>query len=243
MPVFSQERETAFVRTGTTHLTAVSGSNLALVAGILATAGAATIGRHRGFWQAVTIGGLWGYALLTGGQPPSVRAAIVASAATLAIRFGRGADFPTLIMLAAGAMALVDPRQVEGLGFRLSVAASLALALVLPGLIARGRGSYLSMVIGAPVAAQIATLPFLLGTFGTLSLLSLPANVLAVPLAAVAMPITAVAGIIGLSCSHGVRRSPRRLHLPRRYSIQIVDALDQPQGYVTVGIPPRDRSP
>ena len=60
---FSPERKNAFIRTGTTHLTAVSGSNLALVAGILATVGSATIGRHRASWQFVTILGIWAYAL------------------------------------------------------------------------------------------------------------------------------------------------------------------------------------
>ena len=57
---FSPARKNAFIRTGTTHLTAVSGSNLALVAGILATVGSATIGRHRAPWQMVTITGSLG---------------------------------------------------------------------------------------------------------------------------------------------------------------------------------------
>ena len=107
---FSTERKDAFIRTGTTHLTAVSGSNLALVAGILATIGSATIGRHRVPWQLVTIIGVWAYALISGAQAPSVRAAIVATAAVLAFRVGRRPDFVTLILLAAGAMVLVEPR-------------------------------------------------------------------------------------------------------------------------------------
>src|SRR5215204_1276264 len=67
---FSEERKEAFIRTGTTHLTAVSGSNLALVAGILGTVGSATIGRHRRRWQILTILGVWAYALISGVQAP-----------------------------------------------------------------------------------------------------------------------------------------------------------------------------
>jgi competence protein ComEC len=114
---FSLERKNAFIRTGTTHLTAVSGSNLALVAGILATIGAATIGRHRVPWQIATILGIWIYALVSGTPAPSLRAAIVATAAVVAFRVGRRPDFVTLILLAAGAMAVVEPRQIESLGF------------------------------------------------------------------------------------------------------------------------------
>ncbi len=67
---FSPERKGAFVRTGTTHLTAVSGSNLALIAGIFATVGAGVFGRHRLAWQFMTITGIWTYTLISGSQPP-----------------------------------------------------------------------------------------------------------------------------------------------------------------------------
>jgi competence protein ComEC len=173
---FSPARERAFMQTGTTHLTAVSGSNLALVAGILATAGAMTVGRYRLVWQALTLIGIWSYAFLSGAQAPAVRAAIVASAAVLAFRFGRRPDFPTLIVLAAGGLALLDPGHVEALGFRLSVAASLALAVVLPGMVQTGRFRAVPSALAGVVAAQLATLPLLLPVFGTISLLSVPAN-------------------------------------------------------------------
>ena len=94
-------------------------------------------------------------------------------------------------------MVLVQPRQIESLGFRLSVVASLALVLVLNGLTARDRTSRLSLVLTATVAAQLATLPVLLPVFGTVSLMSVPANIVAVPLAAVAMPLAALAAIAG----------------------------------------------
>jgi competence protein ComEC len=56
---FSERRRKAFVSSGTTHLTAVSGSNLALVVAILASIGTSTVGRHQMGWQIATILGLW----------------------------------------------------------------------------------------------------------------------------------------------------------------------------------------
>jgi len=235
---FSRERRDAFVRTGTTHLTAVSGSNLALVAGILATIGSATIGRHRGLWQFVTILGVWAYAVVSGAQPPSVRAAIVATGAVLAFSVGRRPDYVTLIVLAAGAMVVVEPRQIELLGFRLSVAASLALVLVLTRLMATDRTSPLAAVLTATVAAQLATLPVLLPAFGTISLTSVPANIVAVPLVAIAMPLAALAAITGLICPPLAEVIAAPAGLAATALIRAIDVLGAPQTYVKVGVPP-----
>jgi competence protein ComEC len=235
---FSPARENAFIRTGTTHLTAVSGANLALVAGILATIGAATIGRHRLPWQLITVAGVWIYALLAGAQAPAIRAAIVASAAVIAFRVGRRPDFPTLILLAAGAMALLEPGQVGALGFRLSVAASLALAVVLPGMIEGEHMPALPAAIAATAAAQVATLPFLLPVFGALSLVSLPANLLVAPLVAVAMPLAALAGLAGLAWAPLGEVIAAPATLIATVMIGAVDALSATGGYVLVGIPP-----
>jgi competence protein ComEC len=235
---FSLKRKDAFIRTGTTHLTAVSGSNLALVATILATIGAATIGRHRASWQFATILGIWGYALVSGTHAPSLRAAIVATMAVVAFRVGRRPDFVTLILLAAGAMAVVEPRQIESLGFRLSVAASLALVLVLTGMMAKDRISRLAVVLTATVAAQLATLPVLLPIFGTVSLTSVPANIIAVPLAAVAMPLAALAAIAGLIWQPLGEVIAAPATLVATALISSVDALAAPGTYISVGVPP-----
>lgn len=235
---FSTGRRDAFIRTGTTHLTAVSGSNLALVAGILATIGSATIGRHRGLWQVMTILGIWAYALISGAQAPALRAAIVATVAVLAFRFGRRPDFVTLIMLAAGAMVVVEPRQIESLGFRLSVAASLAVVLVLTGILATDRTSPVAGVLTATVAAQLATLPVLLPVFGTVSLTSIPANIIAAPLAAVATPLALLAAIAGLFWSPLGEVIAAPAALAATALIRTIDVLGAPEAYVRVGVPP-----
>lgn len=239
---FSPERRDAFIRTGTTHLTAVSGSNLALVAGMLATIGAATVGRHRVSWQAATIIGVWGYAFVSGSHPPSLRAAIVATAAICAFRVGRRPDFPTLILLAAGAMVIQEPRQIGSLGFLLSVAASLALALVVSGLLTHHRTSRLAVFLTATIAAQLATLPLLLPVFGTVSLTSVPANIIAAPLVAVAMPLAALAGVTGLIWLPLGEATAAPAAFVAAALIDVVDVLAASDGYISVGVPPRTAS-
>lgn len=194
----SRARKDAFLRTGTTHITAVSGSNLALLVAIATTIGTAAGWRRRLLFQVIVLTGLWGYALLVGFGPPTVRAALVASAAIVASRVGRRPDFVTLIVLAGAVMVLVEPTQLWRLSFQLSFAASLALAAVLVGRPLTGIKGWLEAGFLVAVAAQVATLPILVWTFGTISVLSLPANFLIGPLIAVAFPLAALAGVVSL---------------------------------------------
>lgn len=234
----SDERQLAFVATGTTHLTAVSGANLALIAGLLAVVGRNSLGQHHRLWQAVTILGVWSYAVISGAQAPTIRAAIVAMAAILAMRFGRAPDFPTLILFAAGVMVLLDPAQIDRLGFRLSIAAALAITVVLPGFADAGAWGKLARAITAVVAAQLATLPFLFAMFGTISLLSVPANLLVAPLVALAMPVAALAAVAGLVAPPLAEFLVTPAALAANGILAIVDVLGTPRGLLVVGIPP-----
>jgi ComEC/Rec2-related protein len=238
----SRERENAFVNSGTTHLTAVSGSNLALIAGMLVALGRASVGQHRLGWQVVTIIGVWAFAFVTGAEAPAVRAAIVATIALLAVRFGRAADFPTLILLAAGAMALLDPGQVDRLGFQLSVAASLALALAMPAFLERGAAGVVSGVFAAAAVAQIATLPLLLAVFGTVTSLSIPANAMVAPLAGMTMPLAGLAGLLGTGNVRLGALAVAPASLAADLMISIVDRLGSTETAIAVGIPPMPSS-
>jgi competence protein ComEC len=237
---FSQAREEALYRSGTTHLTSVSGSNLALVVGMLAAIGSAALGRHRSIWQVVTIGGIWTYAIIAGAQSPSVRAAIVATAAVLAFRIGRRPDFVTLILLAAAAMVVVDPKQSGWLGFQLSVAASLALALVVPAMMGAGRTGQVWAVLAATVTAQLATLPFLLPVTGTLSLTTVLANLAVAPLVGIAMPLAATAGAVGLVHPVLGEIVAAPASLLAEATLHVIDALGGSSAAVRTGVPPRE---
>jgi len=185
----SDKREAAFLRTGTTHITAVSGANVALVVGAALAVGTAGGWRRRLRWQLPTVAAVWGYALLTGLGAPVVRAALVASAVVLALRLGRRPDLLTLTVLAGAVMVAVDPAQLTRLSFQLSFASSLALVAVLAGTTPTGIRGWAESVVKASAAAQLATLPITLATFGTVSLTSVPTNLLIGPLVAVAFPL------------------------------------------------------
>lgn len=234
----SRERENAFTNSGTTHLTAVSGSNLALIAGMLVALGRVSVGQHRLGWQAVTIIGIWAFAFVTGAEAPAVRAAIAATIALVAVRFGRAADFPTLILLAAGAMALHDPEQVNRLGFQLSVAASLALAMAMPAFNDRGVAGMVSGVLAATTVAQIATIPLLLAVFGTVTSLTIPANALVAPLAGAAMPLAGLAGLLGIWNSGLGALAVAPASLAADFMIATVERLGSPDTAIAVGQPP-----
>ncbi len=194
----STRRNLSFVRTGTTHITAVSGSNLALIAGAAATIGSVGGWRRRLLWQATTLGGIWSYALLVGLEPPVARAALVATGVMVALRLGRRPDLLTLVMLAGAALVSVDPSVLWALSFQLSFAASLALSAVLPHLHPAGIRGWLGSGLTVAAVAQLATLPVQLSYWGTLSWVSVPANILIGPLVAVAFPVAAIAGLLGL---------------------------------------------
>lgn len=231
----STAREDAFRQTGTTHITAVSGSNFATFVTLLVAAGALGGWRRRVPWLVLVVVVLWAYAAFTGMQPPGTRAAIAASLAVLAIRVGRRPDLVTLLALAGGAMALADPGIVWRLSFQLSLAASLALATVAepePGE-ERSIGRWIALALLATAVAQVATLPLLLPVTRTLSAASLPANVAIAPLVAVAYPASLVATAFAWTPLGEVVALPARLACEA--ILLVVDAFASIGGVVRIG--------
>lgn len=189
----SHQRAARFIATGTTHLTAVSGANLALLVFI-----ASSIGRRAGWgrWSPWLIGTavlFWAYAVLVGLGAPVVRAAIVATFAVVAPRLGRRPDFVTLIVLAAAFQAFIQPGHVNLLAYQLSAVSSLALVLALGGQRPAGLFGWLKTGIVATCAAQVATLVVLVPEFGTISVMSIPANVMIAPAAQASFVLAALA--------------------------------------------------
>lgn len=186
--------------TQTSHITAVSGSNLSMVAGLWAILGASGTLRRRSWYQALVSGTIIGYAILVGLEPPAVRAAIVTLLAVLSVRFGRRPDPLTLLVLTAAAMTFANPVVTSSLGFQLSMASSVALVACLPGALAAGRAkrSWITFSVLTVLCAQLATLPLLIATFGAWSPIGLVANVLIAPLVPIATYAGAVAAVAGL---------------------------------------------
>jgi len=187
-----------FRAAGLSHLLAVSGANVAFV---LALLGPLLRRSPRGVRVALTLATLAVFGAMTRWEPSVLRACAMAACAVLAIHVGRPATGVRVLALAVTALLLVDPFLLRSVGFQLSCGASAGIALLAVPFAHRLRGpAWFRESLGTTAAAQVGVAPVLLPVFGSLPLVSLPANLLAVPLAG---PLTmwgltagAVAGMI-----------------------------------------------
>lgn len=184
-----------FRATAMTHLLAVSGSNVVFVL-FLAAPLLLRLSMWGRFVAVVVI--LFEFALLTRAEPSVLRASVMATLAVGAQAMGRNVSVPRLLSLAVIVLLLVDPLLVRSAGFQLSVAASAGIVL-LAGPIARNLvgPTWLRLGVSVTIAAQAGVMGVQLWLFGSLPLVSVPANVLAVPMAGPAMVWGLVAGIFG----------------------------------------------
>jgi len=174
-------------RTGLGHIVAASGSNVALLAGlVLGACGLAGLGRRSRLVVAALA--IAGYALLCGRGPSITRAAVMGLASLAAALASRPASRLQALLLAAAVTLAIDPGYWREVGWQLSFAAVIGIA-VLSGplrerLASAGWPRPLAEPMSMTVSATLATAPVAAGTFGQFSPASLPANVLAGPLVA-----------------------------------------------------------
>jgi len=187
----------AFAVSGTTHLLAISGFNMTLVGTAVALA---LRGRARPTTRAVaTVAAIVAYSVLVGLGPSVMRAALMASVASVGLASGRRAATANALCVAVTAMLFADPAAIADLGFLLSAAATAGLVLwqaplserfaVLPGALREG--------LATTLAASAPTLPVVAAAFGRVSLVSPVANLVAVPLFPPLMITGAAAGVLG----------------------------------------------
>ena len=181
--------------TGLSHIIAISGFNIAILAGILLAISLPFLGYRWSAWFVLV--GIALYTVLVGAEAAVVRAAIMAALVIIAARLlGRPTFVPAALFLAAICMTAVNPFILWDIGFQLSFAATLALMLYV-GPVSRWTeeklGSrmgqtkaqqftrVLAEVLFATLAAMILTLPIILYHFGQLSLVSPLANLFVLP--------------------------------------------------------------
>jgi competence protein ComEC len=192
-----------FTTTGLTHVVAISGWNIALVAGIVTGMLRAT-GLGRRSRSLVVIAAIMGYTLLAGAEASVVRAAVMGGVVLLAREGGRPAGAVAALGLAAWGLLLVDPGMVTDIGLQLSLAATAGL-LALGGpaeeavrRVTAGRAPrWICETLGVSLAAQLATLPLILLHFGRLSLISPLANLLVAPVVPLAMLGALICALVG----------------------------------------------
>lgn len=183
-----------FRTTGLTHLVAVSGANLAIVLGVV-LASIRWLGLRRRLLPWIGAAVVMGFVVLARPQPSVLRAAVTGLVALAALGGGRRrAAVPALagcILL----LLLIDPWLARSYGFALSVLATAGLLLLAPGWsgrLARRMPRPLADALAVPAAAQLACAPVIVLISGQVSLVAVPANLLAAPAVA---PAT-VAGVL-----------------------------------------------
>ncbi|HEV2858210.1 MAG TPA: ComEC/Rec2 family competence protein [Solirubrobacterales bacterium] len=183
-----------FRRSGLSHLLAVSGENVTLLA-LLAMPVLGLLGiplRERLVW---ILGLIAVYVPVAGAGPSIQRAGVMGAVGVLAVLGGRRTSRLYALALAAVVTLAVDPSVAADIGWQLSFAAVVGiLLLALPlrrGIVARlGTGPWrqaLAEGLAVTVAATLATAPLIAFHFETLSTTTLLANVLAMPAVAPAM--------------------------------------------------------
>jgi competence protein ComEC len=220
------EIEQDFRATGLTHLTAVSGANVAMfLAPLLALAGMLRLGRTARL--IVGIGAVVFFVFLTRAEPSVLRAAVMAGLAMMAIFLGRPRTAPALVGGAVLILLGFDPTLVHAIGFQLSVAATVGLVTLASPLATRL--SFLPGPVGlaaaTTVAAQAGVTPVILYHFGVVPTVGLPANLLAFAAVGPAMLLGLAAGLGGLLWEPLGHALAPLAGLPLRYLEAVADRL------------------
>jgi competence protein ComEC len=191
----------AFKRTGTSHVIALSGYNITIVAEVCMAVLLVWLRRRKAFW--LTIVGIVLFVIMTGASASVVRAAIMGALMLFALGYGRLSDIQNAVVFAAGVMVLINPFILRfDAGFQLSFIAVLGLIYISPLIAYALRRmpalSGVREIIVATISAQIAVLPLILYSFKLFSIVALVANIIILPLMPAAMLFGFAAGVAGL---------------------------------------------
>ena len=182
---------------GLSHLVAVSGYNLT----IITLAVQRLLGKR---WQwAGLVATLWlivGFVLLTGAPASIVRAGIMSSLFLLSTYYGRRLEVLTCLALGIIITLGWDPSYIADLGWQLSFLALGGIVLLTPVVqtFIPKRFGVIGEIAAVSIAAQLATLPLIAITFGTVSLVAPLANVLVLPLVPLLMFVGFCVGLLGM---------------------------------------------
>jgi len=201
----------AFRDTGTTHIIAISGFNITIVAGLFSRFFSRLLNPRQGAVAAVMGIGL--YTLLVGADAAVVRAAVMGGLSIFAQQIGRRQHGINAAALASLIMILINPQLPWDISFQLSLSATLGLILYadpfaqrffkfssrfLPEQTAQRITQPVSEYILFTFAAQLTTFPVMLYHFHSFSLNTFLANPAILPVQPPIMLVGGLALILGL---------------------------------------------
>jgi competence protein ComEC len=188
-----------FRASGLYHCLAVDGLKVGTVAaGALALTRALGIGRLAA--ELAALAAVGAYTLAVGFHPSVVRAAVAAALGSLAWLSARERDRWHALLIGALALLAWNPAFVLDAGFQLSFAAVAAIFVVTPRVVRFLEGypvpRRLAQLIGVSTACGLATAPVTWLQFHQVSIVTVPANVVAVPIVAEMLVVALATAVI-----------------------------------------------
>lgn len=199
---FSKEFKEKMSQSGTTHLVALSGYNITVIAIAISTLLSYFLRRRIVFWLSILT--IIAFVLMTGAEASVVRAAIMGGIILLAKQISRIHSMKNAIVFAALLMILFNPKILRfDIGFQLSFAALIGIVYLSPAIQKffkmKEDGGFLGWRENFlnTTSAQLAVLPLLLINFGNFSPFSLLANILILEAIPLTMSLGFLTGAIG----------------------------------------------
>ena len=186
--------------TGTSHVIAVSGYNVTIVA-VVAEWIFSFLPQAFSFSFGVI--GILLFTLVTGAQAATVRAAIMTLFVMFAKRAGRPGGTTRALVIAVIAMVAYAPRiLVFDASFQLSFAAMVGIVYLAPIIetLLEVRIPWASFrgLVSATLGAEIAVLPLIIHMNGQISVVALFVNMIVIPLVPLAMGLVFLTGLLGI---------------------------------------------
>lgn len=184
---------------GMTHVVVASGAHL----GILISAVRKIFGKISRFaGVAGATLAIFGFALMVGFTPSMTRAVLVALLGILVGYVGRSFTPLRLISFVAAVTLLIDPLNLQNLGWQLSFASFFAILALVPRftqILYGGKSPpWLASMLITSIITSLTCAPILIYNFGTVSLLSLVANLIILPTLPYAMLLVFLTGALGM---------------------------------------------
>lgn len=178
---FDKEFREQMANSGTTHLVALSGYNISVVAEAILLLCGFLMRRTAAFYTTLTM--IVAFVMMAGAEASVVRAAIMGSIVLLAAHIGRAHSMRNAIAVSACAMVLWNPNVLRyDLGFQLSFLALIGVIYLKPHMdrvIKRKKNGFMNWRenLSGTFSAQLLVFPILMQAVGSFSFMSLLSNI------------------------------------------------------------------
>ena len=225
----SEKLKDNFSRTGMTHIVAVSGYNVTIIAEYLIALGIFLgLWRKKAFWFAIV--GISLFVFMVGAPSSAVRAGVMGGVLLWAMKNGRLANSTNAILLAGSVMLFLNPLLLRwDIGFQLSFLATMGIIWLAPFFEQYISEKYNWLdwqgTILLTLSAQIFVTPIIMFNFNKLSIISLLANLLILPIIPLSMLLVFVTAIAGVFSYYLSLPFAWVAYLPLKYEVWIVNIL------------------